>query len=421
MKIYLVFVFVLLSMNVYAQSVTQHVVRRGESFALIAKRYGMTEQELKAANPDYSVCYMGLKLTIPEKYAKAAVTSSKATEVSDAVVSNEEESMIASASAPERETKKKGGFWKKLGNFVSNVGDVAVSVASGMDEAGLLDKTGKAGEAIGGTADMVNMFRGKESNYLASATRESEDVSSGEMVVADESVTSPVSRSLSSSASNTSDADIVGLQNRLAYVNQRINELGQELADLLEEKNTIRNKQLSAAHEVAANQRKYQNIKNNSVTQRKRWTKASLQAQQLYVNQSNANNRKREQLNQERERLFAEKKQLIQRINELQGIETASSSGSGEKSYEYYQGEYKRWENRARDIYESLTNSGHRVKKNGEDVGGGADGSYGVVAFSGSTMALNDAQSEMRKIRREASRHGYDLPQSNYETISVSY
>lgn len=73
MRSYIVFIMLLLgmNMNVMAQSETLHIVKRGESFALIAKRYGMTEEELKAANPDYSVCYMGLKLNIPEKYAKA--------------------------------------------------------------------------------------------------------------------------------------------------------------------------------------------------------------------------------------------------------------------------------------------------------------------------------------------------------------
>ena len=66
MRSYIVFIMLLLgmNMNVMAQSETLHIVKRGESFALIAKRYGMTEEELKAANPDYSVCYMGLKLNI---------------------------------------------------------------------------------------------------------------------------------------------------------------------------------------------------------------------------------------------------------------------------------------------------------------------------------------------------------------------
>ena len=180
----IVFIALLLGMNtsVLAQSETLHTVKRGESFALIAKRYGMTEEELKAANPDYLVCYMGLKLNIPEKYAQAAQFVPASIPASASGLSanyNQEDFVVAESSAPKR--KKKGNFWKKLGVIASSVGDVAVTVASTMDEAGLLDKTGKTGEAIGGTADMVNMLRGQESNYLASATK-AEDVVTEEYV-----------------------------------------------------------------------------------------------------------------------------------------------------------------------------------------------------------------------------------------------
>lgn len=317
-----------MNMNVSAQSETQHLVRRGESFALIAKRYGMTEEELKAANPNYPVCYMGLKLTIPEKYAKriqsAAVTESTS---GHSVVSDREDVAEAKPSTAKRK-KKRGNFWKKLGDIASNVGDVAVSVASGMDEMGLLDKTGKTGEAIGGTADMVNMIRGKESNYLASAMGEDEYSTTENGYVADNAGSAAAVSRTSSSSPN---GDLTGLQNRLAYVNSRLNEISQELANLSEKKTQTKYKQLGAASKAAANQRKYQNVHNNSVSQRKRWVKAGVQAQQPYVQQNQANNSRRDQLKQERSRLVAEKRSLIQQINALQGIETDHSSSSSSK------------------------------------------------------------------------------------------
>ena len=44
----------------------EHVVQRGEDFATIARKYAISEQELKDANPTSKVCYAGLKLIIPK-------------------------------------------------------------------------------------------------------------------------------------------------------------------------------------------------------------------------------------------------------------------------------------------------------------------------------------------------------------------
>lgn len=43
----------------------EHVVQRGEDFTTIARKYAISEQELKDANPTSKVCYAGLKLIIP--------------------------------------------------------------------------------------------------------------------------------------------------------------------------------------------------------------------------------------------------------------------------------------------------------------------------------------------------------------------
>ena len=52
----------------FAQSVVQHVVQRGETIPSIAKKYGISEEELKKANPDINdYFYAGMKLVIPKK------------------------------------------------------------------------------------------------------------------------------------------------------------------------------------------------------------------------------------------------------------------------------------------------------------------------------------------------------------------
>lgn len=44
-----------------------HVIRRGETLELIAKRYGITLDELKKANPSDEGCFVGMELQIPSR------------------------------------------------------------------------------------------------------------------------------------------------------------------------------------------------------------------------------------------------------------------------------------------------------------------------------------------------------------------
>lgn len=143
-----------------AQEKKQHIVKRGETFALIAQRYGITEQELKEMNPNRTTCYVGLKLQLP----------AKATDTPQTLISE----------TPKESNLEKKSFLEKVGNIAtsigeitSDVGDVVVDVTSGLNEAGLLDKTGDAGVVLAGTADIVNLTRGENSNFLETAVPES--------------------------------------------------------------------------------------------------------------------------------------------------------------------------------------------------------------------------------------------------------
>lgn len=86
-KILFAALFAIAPLAVCAQTSKTHTVQRGETFALVAKRYGLTEQELKNANPDEDVCYAGMKLTIPTQGSASAFSTPKkqckATVISD--------------------------------------------------------------------------------------------------------------------------------------------------------------------------------------------------------------------------------------------------------------------------------------------------------------------------------------------------
>lgn len=106
----------------------------------------------------------------------------------------------------------------------------------------------------------------------------------------------------------------------------------------------------------------------------------------------------------------------------LNGNYDVTTSGNSTKhSYEFWKQQYDRWERNAKSCYESLTNTGYKTKKDGKDTGGSAAGSWGVVSFSGMKMNLRKAQKEMRETRAKARKDGHNIPQSNYETITVSY
>lgn len=57
----------IMALNTYAQNGKYHTVGRGETLASIAKQYGISETDIKNANPTATkVIYVGLKLFIPE-------------------------------------------------------------------------------------------------------------------------------------------------------------------------------------------------------------------------------------------------------------------------------------------------------------------------------------------------------------------
>lgn len=101
---------------------------------------------------------------------------------------------------------------------------------------------------------------------------------------------------------------------------------------------------------------------------------------------------------------------------------SSSSSGSkGKLSYDYYINAYQRWERNAKSVYESLTMMGTREKRNGQDEHGSAQGTWNHASYSGMKRNLRTAQREMKKLRMQARKDGYNISPSNYETVTVSY
>lgn len=100
-----------------------------------------------------------------------------------------------------------------------------------------------------------------------------------------------------------------------------------------------------------------------------------------------------------------------------------SYSGYGETSGSSrdYQSEYNRWEQRAMKNYNSLTTTGSRSRnRSGEHSGSTGRGMNGGN-YVNQKRALREAQRQMRSIRQKARAAGINIPQSQWETATVSY
>lgn len=97
-----------------------------------------------------------------------------------------------------------------------------------------------------------------------------------------------------------------------------------------------------------------------------------------------------------------------------------SSSSSKSNLESNYKSVYTNHERAAISTYNTLTNLGLRVKKNGKDVGG-TNGQQNSVNYIKQKQNLREIQGRMRKTRQEAAKKGILIEKSRYEDITVSY
>lgn len=90
-------------------------------------------------------------------------------------------------------------------------------------------------------------------------------------------------------------------------------------------------------------------------------------------------------------------------------------------SASYYQDMYRQYERFAESTYNTLTSMGLSITGSDGSKSGSTMGSWGSNDYSQLKRDLQQAQSNMRRIRSEASRAGYNIPPSYWESASVSY
>ncbi len=111
-----------------------------------------------------------------------------------------------------------------------------------------------------------------------------------------------------------------------------------------------------------------------------------------------------------------------------QNVDNSYSSGysgqnnsSSSNSSASYQTEYSRWESIAERHYNSITNTGFRVRDKQGNRGGGAMQGMNSGNYVQMKKSFRDAQRQMRNIRSNAQRHGVTITQSKWETATIAY
>lgn len=95
-------------------------------------------------------------------------------------------------------------------------------------------------------------------------------------------------------------------------------------------------------------------------------------------------------------------------------LPSAGMSGGGS-----YQSQYQRWENLAERHYNSITNTGLRSTTDSGEHNGKA-GSMSASNYTQQKKAFRQAQREMARIRTKAAKEGVNIPQSKWETATIS-
>lgn len=95
-------------------------------------------------------------------------------------------------------------------------------------------------------------------------------------------------------------------------------------------------------------------------------------------------------------------------------LPSAGASGGGS-----YQSQYQRWANLAERHYNSITNTGLRSTTDSGEHNGKA-GSMSASNYTQQKKAFRQAQREMARIRTKAAKEGVNIPQSKWETATIS-
>ena len=153
---------------VMAQEEKEHTVARGETMASIAKLYGLSEEQLKAANPNATMCFAGMKLVIPDPSSPQLHNSTTPQKDTDGKKDKKDK---------KDDDDDKGGGLKKLINSVGDALGDAAKVTGTVISAAAVTKLhgGSTYDVIANSIEAVsNKKEGKKNDFTIRGKKMSE-------------------------------------------------------------------------------------------------------------------------------------------------------------------------------------------------------------------------------------------------------
>ena len=385
----------LCSFSMSSEEMIEHVVQRGETFALIADRYGITEQMLRNANSHIDACYTGLTLQINpndietmRKYREQIEAERAAREMYSmyeqawALMDDGEyksaqkvfDKIIARSPATALAYYNRGVCKFNREKWKDAASDFGLAIGCQDCDDELKEKSGELKEIAWQNQEIYEQNRANA--WLEVLNAGVAATSTAMNVYAAQKYSTPVPQTYSMSASNMDY--LLNPYYAAAQASAQQQYLNNVNAQLI----STSIQQVEAQYQFGYEQMKQHNP---SLTYDQF---LQMRAQNYGYSENSTGN---------------------------YDLNTSSTSFD-------YQSTYRRWEKRAEDIYKTLTIGGSRSSSDSGIKGTvGGDMFTTGGSYTSLKMDFNNAQKEMRRVRNEASAAGINISPSQWETATISY
>lgn len=395
MRIVLFIVASLCSFAMSSEEMIEHLVQRGETFSLIADRYGITEQMLRNANSHIDACYTGLTLQINPVDIETMRKYREQIEAERAA--REMYSMYEQAWA-----LMDDGEYKSAQKIFDKI--IARSPATAL-----------AYYNRGVCKFNREKWKDAASDFgLAIGCQDCDD----------------------ELKEKSSELKEIAWQNQEIYEQNRANAWLEVLNAGVAAASTAMNVYAAQKYSTPMPQTYSVPTSNMDYLLNPYYAVAQTTAQQQYYNNLNAQliSTSIQQVEAQYQFEYEQMKQLNPSLTYDQFLQIrAQSYGYSENetgSYDSntsttsfdYQSTYRRWEKQAEEIYKTLTIGGSRSSGDSGIKGTVGDDMFTTGgSYTSLKMDFNNAQKEMRRVRNEASAAGISITPSQWETATISY